>query len=63
MASTLKKTKVKLDLLININTLMMLEKSIRYGISHAIHQYVKANNKCMKDYDKKKNRHISSFGI
>ena len=33
----------------------MLEKGIGYGISYAIHQYVKANNKCMKDYDKKKN--------
>ena len=24
-------------------------KSIRVGICHAIHQYVKANNKCTKD--------------
>ena len=29
--------------------LLMVEKSIRVGICHAIHQYVKANNKCTKD--------------
>ena len=32
----------------------MIEKGIRGGISHAIHQYVKANNKYIKDYDKNK---------
>ena len=32
----------------------MVEKGIRGGICHAIHQYVKANNKYMKDYDKNK---------
>ena len=30
----------------------MVEKSIRGGLCHAIYQYVKANNKSMKDYDK-----------
>ena len=49
-----KKTKVKLDLLTDINMLLMVEKSIRGGIYHAIHQYSKANNKYMKDYDKNK---------
>ena len=36
--------------------LLMVEKgiSIRGAICHTIHQYVKANNKCMKDYDKNK---------
>ena len=33
---------------------LMVEKDIRRGIYHAIHRYVKANNKCMKDYDKNK---------
>ena len=30
----------------------MVEKGIRGGIYYAIDQYVKANNKYMKDYDK-----------
>ena len=34
--------------------LLMVEKGIRGGICHAIHQYAKANNKYMKDYDKNK---------
>ena len=32
----------------------MVEKEIRGGICNAIHQYAKANNKYMKDYDKNK---------
>ena len=32
----------------------MVKKGIREGICHAIHRYAKANNKCMKDYDKNK---------
>ena len=32
----------------------MVEKSIRGGICHAIHQYEKANSKHVKDYDKNK---------
>ena len=34
--------------------LLMVEKGIRGGICHAIHQCGKANNKYMKDYDKTK---------
>ena len=34
--------------------LLMVEKGIRGGICHAIHQYAKVNNKYMKDYDKYK---------
>ena len=34
--------------------LLIVEKGIRGGICHAIHRYVKANNKYMKDYDKNK---------
>ena len=52
--ATLKKTKVKLDLLTNIYMLLMVEKGIRVGICHAIHRYVEANNKYMEDYDKNK---------
>ena len=50
--AALKKTKVKLDLLNDIDMLLMVEKGIRGGICHAIHQYVTANNKYMKKYDK-----------
>ena len=49
-----KKTKVKLDLLTDINMLLMVEKGIRGGICHSIYRYAKANNKYMKDYDKNK---------
>ena len=34
--------------------LLMVEKGIRGGICHAIYQYVKANNKYIKNYDKNK---------
>ena len=54
MASSFKKTKVKLNLLTDIDILLVVEKGIRGGICHAIYQYVKANNKYMKKYDKNK---------
>ena len=50
--AALKKTKVKLDLLIDIDMLLMVEKGIRGGICHSIYRYAKANNKYLKDYDK-----------
>ena len=34
--------------------LLMEEKVIRREICHAIHRYVKVNNKNMKDYNKNK---------
>ena len=48
--AALKKTKVQLDLLINIDMLLMVEKGIRGGIHHAIHQYAKTNNNYKNDY-------------
>ena len=42
----------KLELLTNVDILLMVEKEIRGGICHAIHRYAKANNRCMKNYDK-----------
>ena len=43
----LKKTKVELELLTNIDMLLMVEKSIRGGIYHTIHLYATTNNKYM----------------
>ena len=51
MASLLKKTGVKLELLTDIGMLLMIEKGIRNGICHAIHRYAKVNDKYMKNYD------------
>ena len=48
----LRKTGVELELLSNVDMLLMVEKGIRGGICHAVHRYVKANNKYMKNYDK-----------
>ena len=48
------KMKVQLDLLTDIDMLLMAEKVIRGGIYHSVYEYVKGNNKYMKDYDKNK---------
>ena len=50
--SALNKTKVKLDLLTDIDVLLMVEKGIRGGICRSIYQYAKADNKYMKNYYK-----------
>ena len=52
--AALKKAKVKLDLLIDFDMLLMVEKGIRGGICHSIYQYAKANKKYISDYDKNK---------
>ena len=48
----LKKTKVELELLTNIDILLMVKKGVRGGICHVTHRYAKANNKSMKNYDR-----------
>ena len=50
MTTTLKKTKVKFDLLTDTNMLLMVEKGIREGICHSVYRYGKANKKCIKNY-------------
>ena len=48
----LKKTKVKLELLADIDMLLMVEKETRGRICQVIHRHAKANNKYMKNYNK-----------
>ena len=48
----LKKTKVKLKLLTEIDMLLMVEKGITDGICQVIHRHAKVNNKYMESYDK-----------
>ena len=57
MASLFEKTKVKLELLTNIDMLLMVEKEIRGGICYEIHRYAKANNKYMKIMIKTSHHH------
>ena len=54
MASMFKKTGVELELLTDFDILSMVEKGIRGGVYHAIHQYAPANNKYMKNCNKDK---------
>ena len=63
MASSLKNTKLKLDLLTDIDLSLMVERPARGGICLAIHRYAKTNNKYMQIMIKIKNHHISSFGM
>ena len=61
--TALKKENVKLDILTDIDILLTLEKSIRGGICNAIYWYAKANNKYIKDYDKKKSSFLNYWDV
>ena len=52
--AALKKFKVKLKLLTDIDMLLMVGNGISSGICHVIHHYPGANNRYMKSYDKNK---------
>ena len=45
----LKKMGVELELLTDLDMLLMFERGIRGGITQAVHQYMKVNNKYMGD--------------
>ena len=51
MASMLKKTNIKLELLTDYDMLLIVEEGIRAGICHSIHRHTKENNKYMKNYN------------
>ena len=53
MEACLKKTKVNLELLTDIDEVLMFEKGIRGGISQAIQRYASANNKYMPNFNLK----------
>ena len=43
----LKKTRIRLELLLDPNMLFMFERGIRGGITQSVHRWAKANNPCM----------------
>ena len=47
LQTALKKNKVKLDLLTDVDMVLLTEKSISGGKCHAIHAYVNSNSKYM----------------
>ena len=50
----LKKTGVKLELLLDPGMLLMFECGIRGGITQSVHRWAAANNPYMKEYDSSK---------
>ena len=52
LQASLKKTKVKFKLLIDVDMLFIIEKGNRGEICHSIDRYTKANNEYLKHCDK-----------
>ena len=52
LEAMLKITKVKLQLLTDIDMVLMVENSKRGGLTHVVRKYGVANNKYLPDYDK-----------
>lgn len=50
----LKYTKTKIELFVDIDMLLFIERGVRGGISQCSHRYGSANNKYMNDYDEAK---------
>ena len=53
MEACLKKTKVNLELLTDVDEVLKVEKGIRGGISQAVQRYASANNKYMPNFNLK----------
>ena len=57
-----KKAQVKLELLIDLDMLLMVEEGIRGGMCQAAYKYAKANNKYMKNYNKNTESSYLEYG-
>ena len=51
-------TKVKLELISDLDIYIFFEKGMRGGVSYISNRYRKANNKYLKSYDQNKNWNI-----
>ena len=60
--ASLKKTKIKLNILTDIDILTLIEKGIKGGTFNAIYWYAKANNKFMKICCKNKESSYLNYG-